>query len=270
MTGLLDRLVARSAGAGAETPRLRAPMRPYFAPEASPQMVPQPQPEASVAAPDDREGQIAPPPVFAPERAPKSRERQTLPAGQGDAAPAAPDVAQNVAQEIKVRDVLPDRVSVAAGLPKTVRTETPSDATATAPDAVRPTPLDHPQEMAIARAANRGPAPAPPERDPAAERPIGSRPEPLPKTEPAEPNRVTSDGSVAPRPPVRAEQPPMPAPPAATPERTAPSLSIGHIDVIIEAPDPPPSPKQTPRRAALQRTRGFDGYDASRLGQRRR
>jgi hypothetical protein len=106
-------------------------------------------------------------------------------------------------------------------------------------------------------------APAVPERP----RPPADAPPDAPQAEVPTPAPATPDFLRA-----EAPAPAPPAPDAVSPASRAadaapPSLSIGHIDVIFEAP--PPAPAPDPRRQPVQRTRGFERYDRVRLGLRR-
>lgn len=68
-------------------------------------------------------------------------------------------------------------------------------------------------------------------------------------------------GLPAPEQPLRVSPVPEPS--------SAPRLSIGRIDVIFEAPKPPPQPIPPRSRPHPPRSRGFEGFAARRLGLRR-
>jgi hypothetical protein len=61
--------------------------------------------------------------------------------------------------------------------------------------------------------------------------------------------------------------PPPVTPASLEPDDREPHVSIGRIDVIFE--DATPSAPQAPRRAPIERTRGFAGYERARRGIRR-
>lgn len=264
MTGLLQRLAARGAMPGAGdvasdgTVPMTAPPRPRFAP---PEPVAEELPDSRVEDAQPARNTPDPPlarepsrtlqPPTAPPPSPPGLERAAEP-------PAAlAQVATEGAVPLPEPPIPKAPLAGTVGrLPDTAPPR-PQTRDATGPSTELPD-LYHSTETVPDREERQAPQPetlkttfipAAEALPPALVDPVPSEPPPL--AEPAAPVARAQPAEVMP-----------------FAEMTEPRLSIGRIEVIFEAPPQPVQPA-LPARSQPQRSRGFDGFAARRLGQRR-
>lgn len=273
MIGLLQRLAMRGGAGGTpvqsnEAMPMTAPLRPRFATHGPPPQ-PQAQPEFGSERPLPEPMRYSP--IEAAERgvaqaastgatgplslvsSPPEKDRfQTLPLAVANSDPPAPQAPASLSFDLAA----PQQKSDSSAAPQIVVHQPVADAGPQPVPPMAPEPQQgsiQDEKSAVAQTPKSVEAPHPK----------------IPNTQALENSPARADlahqTNLAPS-PARATLVPEQR---GNPPASAPSLTIGRIDVIFEAPSPPPTPPTPRARPDPPRTRGFEAFAMRRLSRRR-